>query len=183
MLRFINLLVNSVGSEETSVETFFKEKGCFVKKLQPKSDKKTILKLPNEEVIIIEAGIPDFVVLNKRGQALFVEVKSKSDSLSANQITWLIKNQNRYNILICQVVLKNQTTPKKTIIMGNKDGIPIIRSFYRPDVPMGSQFWCRYCKKLHRHGEGDGHREAHCLVDSTSPFLKTGYIIMRLNNA
>ena len=34
--------------------------------------------------------------------------------------------------------------------------------------------WCKHCRKLHRHGAAEGHREAHC-DDSTSPYWKSGY--------
>ena len=34
--------------------------------------------------------------------------------------------------------------------------------------------WCKHCRKFHRHGAAEGHREAHC-NDSTSPYWKTGY--------
>jgi len=34
--------------------------------------------------------------------------------------------------------------------------------------------WCKYCQTWHRHGAGEGHREAHC-NDSSSPYWKTGY--------
>ena len=34
--------------------------------------------------------------------------------------------------------------------------------------------WCKFCKKWHRHGGAEGHREAHC-TDSTSGYWKTGY--------
>lgn len=36
------------------------------------------------------------------------------------------------------------------------------------------KFWCRYCNKWHQHGQGDGHRSAHCW---DSPYSKTGYIL------
>ena len=34
--------------------------------------------------------------------------------------------------------------------------------------------WCRHCRKWHRHGPAEGHREAHC-QDSSSPYWKHGY--------
>lgn len=36
-------------------------------------------------------------------------------------------------------------------------------------------FWCKYCNKLHHHGQGDGHRVAHC--DKNSPYHDKGYIL------
>jgi hypothetical protein len=41
----------------------------------------------------------------------------------------------------------------------------------------GSRYWlvwCKYCRKWHRHGPAEGHREAHC-NDSESPYWSTGY--------
>ena len=34
--------------------------------------------------------------------------------------------------------------------------------------------WCKFCKKWHRHGAAEGHREAHC-NDSESGYWKQGY--------
>ena len=34
--------------------------------------------------------------------------------------------------------------------------------------------WCRHCREWHSHGPAEGHREAHCL-DQSSPYRKTGY--------
>ena len=34
--------------------------------------------------------------------------------------------------------------------------------------------WCKYCGVWHRHGPGEGHREARC-SDEASPYLATGY--------
>ena len=34
--------------------------------------------------------------------------------------------------------------------------------------------WCKHCRKWHRHGAAEGHREAHC-EDRHSPYWKTGY--------
>ena len=34
--------------------------------------------------------------------------------------------------------------------------------------------WCKHCRKWHRHGAAEGHREAHC-QDSSSPYWKQGY--------
>lgn len=34
--------------------------------------------------------------------------------------------------------------------------------------------WCKHCGKWHRHGPAEGHREAHCL-DQSSPYWTTGY--------
>lgn len=34
--------------------------------------------------------------------------------------------------------------------------------------------WCKHCQTWHRHGPAKGHREAHCL-DQSSPYWTTGY--------
>lgn len=34
--------------------------------------------------------------------------------------------------------------------------------------------WCCHCRKWHRLGPAEGHREAHC-QDWTSPYWKNGY--------
>lgn len=36
--------------------------------------------------------------------------------------------------------------------------------------------WCPYCRREHIHGNGPGHRVAHCL-NPHSPFLESGYFI------
>src|SRR5262245_956223 len=38
------------------------------------------------------------------------------------------------------------------------------------------RMWCDYCQKWHFHGQGEGHRVAHC-IDDKSPYRKTGYIL------
>jgi hypothetical protein len=35
-------------------------------------------------------------------------------------------------------------------------------------------FYCSHCKKIHKHGLGNGHRSAHCNKEN-SPFEITGY--------
>ena len=34
--------------------------------------------------------------------------------------------------------------------------------------------WCKHCRKWHRHGAAEGHREAH-RTDSSSPYWNCGY--------
>ena len=36
--------------------------------------------------------------------------------------------------------------------------------------------WCRYCVDWHYHGEGSGHRTAHCRNDA-SPYKENGYTL------
>ncbi len=78
-------------------------------------------------------------------------------------------------------------TIKKTNIIGYKKikdnngiihKIPIILCEIRKDYPKGMQFYCEFCKRVHLHGESEGHRIAHCHSEM-SPFAHTGYIIQR----
>lgn len=39
--------------------------------------------------------------------------------------------------------------------------------------------WCDFCSRWHYHGNGDGHRVAHCTTVN-SPYRKTGYILFRV---
>jgi len=39
----------------------------------------------------------------------------------------------------------------------------------------GLKGWCPYCRKWHIHGDGEGHRIAHCMKET--PFKDTGYIL------
>jgi hypothetical protein len=34
--------------------------------------------------------------------------------------------------------------------------------------------WCKHCGTWHRHGAGEGHREAYCL-EQQSPYYQNGY--------
>ena len=66
---------------------------------------------------------------------------------------------------------------KKKLLLKN---IPVILCEERSDLPGGMTFWCPFCKHQHFHGEGEGHRSAHCSEDS--PFDKTGYILKLRKN-
>lgn len=57
-----------------------------------------------------------------------------------------------------------------------------------PELPAydtGKQLvvWCAYCRDWHSHGrgnggsDGEGHRWAHCISASNSPYDKTGYFL------
>ena len=63
--------------------------------------------------------------------------------------------------------------PRETIILGYKNGIPIIKAFLKDNQAV---FWCKYCKRFHYHGPMDGHRVAHCTTKD-SPFHERGYIL------
>lgn len=45
----------------------------------------------------------------------------------------------------------------------------------------GSQLvvWCQHCGAYHFHGHGEGHRVAHCTVE-TSPYRETGYDLVNV---
>lgn len=70
--------------------------------------------------------------------------------------------------------------PKKTPIIGYLEykGVryPIIQTIPRVDLDFGQRFWCEFCRRYHLHGEGGGHRAAHC-SNPLSPFLLIGYIL------
>lgn len=38
--------------------------------------------------------------------------------------------------------------------------------------------WCPFCACYHVHGDGPGHRVAHC-NDPASPFRNTGYVLKK----
>lgn len=53
--------------------------------------------------------------------------------------------------------------------------IPVF--FCKPDGKIGMNFKCDFCKSYHYHGDGNGHRTAHC-NKMDSPYRKNGYIII-----
>lgn len=55
--------------------------------------------------------------------------------------------------------------------------IPVLEAFERNEQGDLS-IYCVFCQEHHHHGQGDGHRIAHC-TNEDSPFIKTGYIIKR----
>ncbi|MBT4110750.1 hypothetical protein HOE37_02765 [Candidatus Woesearchaeota archaeon] len=60
------------------------------------------------------------------------------------------------------------------------DEIPVFECVKRKDFLGGLQFFCPFCKALHKHGMGEGHRIAHCF-DQRSPYTRTGYILKLKN--
>lgn len=46
---------------------------------------------------------------------------------------------------------------------------------YNNKYGKGLKFWCPFCRNWHHHGEGLGHRVAHCGKDT--PFKETGYFL------
>jgi len=67
----------------------------------------------------------------------------------------------------------------KTLLGYDLDNFPIIACWRVSDYSVG--FYCKFCKKVHTHGWGDGnpngHRCAHC-HNSDSAYDKTGYVLM-----
>ncbi|EEM92710.1 hypothetical protein bthur0013_59400 [Bacillus thuringiensis IBL 200] len=61
----------------------------------------------------------------------------------------------------------------------NKDdrSLPVLLAYER-DESGNLAVWCPYCACWHLHGQGDGHRMAHC-QNRRSPFKKTGYVIKK----
>lgn len=56
---------------------------------------------------------------------------------------------------------------------------PDVHVIPRKDFPSGWKFYCIFCKKYHLHGEGLGHRVAHCFSEK-SPYYETGYNLVDL---
>ena len=44
-----------------------------------------------------------------------------------------------------------------------------------PDGTHGHAAWCPWCETVHHHGQGGGHRAAHCADGTGSPLAATGY--------
>lgn len=61
--------------------------------------------------------------------------------------------------------------------------IPTIKCLPRDDFFGGMMFWCPFCEKMHLHGQGKGHRCAHChsYHKTESPFEKSGYTLKMFN--
>lgn len=64
-----------------------------------------------------------------------------------------------------------------------KNELPLIKCLPREDFEGGMKFWCPFCKTSHKHDRDDGHRAAHCTVESNSPFKAHGYIIQMMTKA
>lgn len=56
---------------------------------------------------------------------------------------------------------------------------PVVVSAWEDPKTHFLRMWCGACRQLHRHGEGDGHRWAHCHVE-TSPYIARGYVLQRV---
>ena len=63
-------------------------------------------------------------------------------------------------------------TKKNTIVLGYEGDFPII-SCERSES--GLKFYCEYCKRIHLHGLGEGHRSSHC--SNKESHLLGGYIL------
>lgn len=51
---------------------------------------------------------------------------------------------------------------------------PIVDAYADRDGML--RIWCDHCHGWHFHGQGEGHRVAHC-IDDDSPYRKTGYVL------
>lgn len=52
---------------------------------------------------------------------------------------------------------------------------PVVRAYEARTKGVTRWFvWCKHCREWHSHRPAEGHREAHCL-DQSSPYWKTGY--------
>ena len=61
-----------------------------------------------------------------------------------------------------------------------EEGIPTLIG-YPTEIVYSVQVWCPYCMKWHTHGAKNGHRVAHCTINT--PFSGTGYYIKMLPRA
>lgn len=52
--------------------------------------------------------------------------------------------------------------------------IPVIKA---QRTQHGFQFRCDWCETIHSHGQGEGHRAAHCEKPG-SPYKDTGYVLV-----
>jgi hypothetical protein len=64
--------------------------------------------------------------------------------------------------------------------MGRLGGLPASHFVGIMDLPAysdpdngGLRVWCGWCVRWHHHGNGYGHRVAHCTV-GTSPYVRNG---------
>lgn len=56
---------------------------------------------------------------------------------------------------------------------------PRLPGYIRPSDRLADRFlsvWCQYCGTLHHHGEGAGHRVAHCSRET--PYTAKGYYVV-----
>jgi len=63
----------------------------------------------------------------------------------------------------------------ETLQLGlDEEGYPLIACWKIDDYHYA--FYCRFCKMIHKHGLGDGHRASHCFIHNiNSPMAKSGY--------
>ena len=55
---------------------------------------------------------------------------------------------------------------------------PQLPAYPRDDGLTGLRVWCGHCGRWHYHGDGYGHRAAHCHRGG-SPYRETGYVLTR----
>jgi len=61
------------------------------------------------------------------------------------------------------------------------EDVPTLMAYDRDDGH-GLAVWCRHCDGWHLHGQGNGHRMAHCHVEG-SPYIKTGYVLKSIGKS
>jgi hypothetical protein len=74
------------------------------------------------------------------------------------------------------------TQRKKTKQPQPKREYPVVKCLPRPDFVGGLMFYCPFCKTLHAHGRGNGHRVSHC-TNPESPLYEHGYIVKMMSKA
>ena len=73
----------------------------------------------------------------------------------------------------------NEVVDMMKCVPGNQFIVTIYPTIYgrlRKDFYGGIEFVCKYCRKIHRHGRGEGHRVAHC-HNEKSGYEQTGYVL------
>lgn len=90
-------------------------------------------------------------------------------------------NQVYVESLFPKAIIQYLTKNKKIALVNGgyikTYGCPVIECDIREDFFGGLQFYCEYCKELHKHGWGEGHRASHC-TNRNSPLSDKGYVIV-----
>lgn len=55
---------------------------------------------------------------------------------------------------------------------------PVLAAFDRNEKGFLSA-WCPFCARWHHHGQGEGHKVAHC-TEPDSPLKSTGYVLKKV---
>ena len=71
-----------------------------------------------------------------------------------------------------------------SVLPSSKTPVLLTRRYDRADGSHGHEVWDPWCEKNHHHGEGAGHRAAHCSDhDGRSPLAPTGYDMRVIQHA